>query len=546
MKDGIFDDFNDKEHIFEFTKGNQTYIRDIGTITDYKVKNQGTTTKKDGQDFEQQIDQNELQQTKGNLYIIQVDQNKLSQFLKRVLPTVIKELDESQNLKKYHSYKPLSDIQRKETELVYILTNQQNKSIELERKLEITDIQWNSNGLIIAASYGCLDHLGQCSHTSYINCWNIFKRDFKPDKPTIVIETNTCNMCMQFHPTNPNILAVGSFNGELYLYDISTNSELAHSTIDEYYHRESITAILWLQDESIMTLGCEGKVLIWNPERGSAEFHLQNPLKGCYLVRKKESQTESVGGVCIAQSNEDPFSFIVGSEGGSVLRAQITPINYTMTKQTYLDSRDKGLIWKEETILFMQNLNQKCLPEIKLHVENYCKERKINNIFIQQLVNSKPDIRKMYANPINYAYEAHYGTVFSINFSPFVKSAFITASMDGQIRLYLQNTARCLAVYEYIQTYILSAQFSPTRPCVFAACDSTGQILIFDLMQDTQQQVVTLKNDGQSAACLRFNQRQQDLLACSYQGCEVRIFQLNDELTQPKENELKELQQLLT
>lgn len=37
----------------------------------------------------------------------------------------------------------------------------------------------------------------------------------------------------------------------------------------------------------------------------------------------------------------------------------------------------------------------------------------------------------MYANPINYAYEAHYGTVFSIDFSPFVKSAFITASMDG-------------------------------------------------------------------------------------------------------------------
>jgi len=49
-----------------------------------------------------------------------------------------------------------------------------------------------------------------------------------------------------------------------------------------------------------MTLGCEGKVLIWNPERGNAEFSLQNPLKGCYLVRKKESQTESVGGVCIS------------------------------------------------------------------------------------------------------------------------------------------------------------------------------------------------------------------------------------------------------
>jgi WD40 repeat protein len=60
-----------------------------------------------------------------------------------------------------------------------------------------------------------------------------------------------CNVCLSFHPSQPNILAVGTFNGELYLYDISSNSELAHSTIDDYYHRECITSILWLQDESV-------------------------------------------------------------------------------------------------------------------------------------------------------------------------------------------------------------------------------------------------------------------------------------------------------
>lgn len=52
------------------------------------------------------------------------------------------------------------------------------------------------------------------------------------------------------------------------------------------------------------------------------------------------------------------------------------------------------------------------------------------------MINSKPDIRKMYVNPLSFAFEAHYGSVFSINFSPFLKAAFITASMDGQIRLY--------------------------------------------------------------------------------------------------------------
>jgi hypothetical protein len=37
-----------------------------------------------------------------------------------------------------------------------------------------------------------------------------------------------------------------------------------------------------------MTLGCEGKILIWNPNLNDAP-NLKNPLKGCYLVRKKES-----------------------------------------------------------------------------------------------------------------------------------------------------------------------------------------------------------------------------------------------------------------
>ena len=49
-----------------------------------------------------------------------------------------------------------------------------------------------------------------------------------------------------------------------------------------------------------MTLGCEGKILIWNPNLENDAPNLKNPLKGCYLVRKKESQTESVGGICIS------------------------------------------------------------------------------------------------------------------------------------------------------------------------------------------------------------------------------------------------------
>lgn len=53
-------------------------------------------------------------------------------------------------------------------------------------------------------------------------------------------------MCLQFHPSKSNIIAAGTFNGEIYLYDIAINNELCHSIIDEYYHRECVTSLLWL------------------------------------------------------------------------------------------------------------------------------------------------------------------------------------------------------------------------------------------------------------------------------------------------------------
>jgi len=52
---------------------------------------------------------------------------------------------------------------------------------------------------------------------------------------------------LAFHPSNPSILAGGTFNGEIYLWDIfKTDPLLCVSRIDEYYHREAVTQLLWI------------------------------------------------------------------------------------------------------------------------------------------------------------------------------------------------------------------------------------------------------------------------------------------------------------
>ena len=84
----------------------------------------------------------------------------------------------------------------------------------------------------------------------------------------------------------------------------------------------------------------------------------------------------------------------------------------------------------------MGNMNQKFLPDIKAAVDEYCKRRAISDVTVKQVILAKPDIRRLYINPISFAYEAHYGTVFGISSNPFLPNVFITGSMDGQVRLY--------------------------------------------------------------------------------------------------------------
>jgi len=49
-------------------------------------------------------------------------------------------------------------------------------------------------------------------------------------------------------------------------------------------------------------------------------------VKGFTLLRKKDGNVVSVGGLCFAQSNEDTSTFVIGSEAGSVLRANFANI----------------------------------------------------------------------------------------------------------------------------------------------------------------------------------------------------------------------------
>jgi len=205
----------------------------------------------------------------------------------------------------------------------------------------------------LAVGYGKVDHASWCEHQSIISIWNIFRSDHDPKKPTVTIEVSNCLTSLRFHPTNPLILAGGTMNGEIFLWDVNesnNNPVLQKSEPDEYFHRESINAVEWLAidndqgatntyDKYLISISSDGKVLIWeNPLRS-----LKHPIKGHMLVQSNPETRRTIGdleayqylgGTAIsyikgAYDFNTESAFIIGTAGGQVQRVLIKNPSHT-------------------------------------------------------------------------------------------------------------------------------------------------------------------------------------------------------------------------
>lgn len=65
------------------------------------------------------------------------------------------------------------------------------------------------------------------------------------------------------------------------------------SAIDEYFHREAITKLIWVRNEnlnlqvttSLISASTDGKILVWR-----YEDKLKYPIKGYLLAKKKGTE----------------------------------------------------------------------------------------------------------------------------------------------------------------------------------------------------------------------------------------------------------------
>ena len=69
-------------------------------------------------------------------------------------------------------------------------------------------------------------------------------------------------------------------------------------------------------------------------------------------------------------------------------------------------------------------------------MENYCKDKGIKEVEAPNIFDSKPDLKHIFSIPFNPNYERHYGPVQAVSFSPFHSRIFLSASVDGSIKMF--------------------------------------------------------------------------------------------------------------
>lgn len=124
------------------------------------------------------------------------------------------------------------------------------------------------------------------------------------------------------------------------------------SQIDEYFHREAITKLVWVRQESLTTMAVrvsliststDGKILVWR-----YADQLRYPIKGHLLNTKKGAESAITGGTSLDKVNQmEDNTYLVGTEGGSIFKCNISQPSDQDISQIFAKS---SLRWKQDAI----------------------------------------------------------------------------------------------------------------------------------------------------------------------------------------------------
>ncbi|KAM4720205.1 cytoplasmic dynein 2 intermediate chain 2 [Anableps anableps] len=422
----------------------------------------------------------------------------LMDFLKRVEDLLIKELVKNS---RSHAFDGFQANWEERSQHVSRLHSLQHPSAQ-ERGLQVTGVSWSCTGSVVACAYGRTDDGDWSNEKSCVCLWNLDRRSLRPKQPDLVLDVPAAVTSVCCHPERPALIAGGLFNGEVVVWDTSRTQDLvlAQTGMSADSHREPVYQVLWVPlqkkgEFGVLSSSPGGGVLLWtvDPDQGrmvlnAAYAFVRQQVPHSSSLRVRSSST--VGVTALALSPWDSDTFLVGSEGGLLLRcsfsaqtpAAVTPAGRSVTPRA----------------------------------------------------------------PAVFSFRPSSGPVHSVHCSPFHRNLFVSAGTDGLVRVHSLLQADPLLSVRVSDSYVFQVQWSPSRPLVFAAATGRGEVQIFDLARKSHRAASAVLDGApdRTATCLAFNGPNPRLLALGAADGTVGVWQLSSDLTEQSPTESLQLEQI--
>jgi len=223
----------------------------------------------------------------------------------------------------------------------------------------VTCISWNhANPDIIAVSYGY--NLKQRTGGSEVKsgivcCWNI--KNLEHPERTFVLPSSNGATCCDWSHSNPNLLAVGLFNGNIVIYNVARQEDqiILEAADSPLKHLGPVWSIKWAErergtderDEVLLSTSHDGRVVQWTIRKGFEALVLMKVKRTDTRTKKAEKnlskesrKTESARISQFAPTTAFDFhpadgnTYLVGTEEGAIHRCSCSYNEQTL--DTYL------------------------------------------------------------------------------------------------------------------------------------------------------------------------------------------------------------------
>uniref|UniRef100_A0A5K4FAD5 WD_REPEATS_REGION domain-containing protein n=1 Tax=Schistosoma mansoni TaxID=6183 RepID=A0A5K4FAD5_SCHMA len=409
---------------------------------------------------------------------ILTDRDKLTEetrilcFLKRTEPIITKEIQKNIHSKVFRRSQSRRLFYRNNAAVKNTLILNEAK----ESKLSVTGLSWNSNGTLLAISYGSLCHTDWCTHNGIAALWNVSNEISVLNTPKQKYVTDTCLMCIKFHPIVPSLLAGGTFTGDLVVWNRANENDHLLASIGSMHsgHKDCINQISWISDSlesdlqnltsdkisrytttyQLLSSGSDGRIICWRIDlRHSGKvncvkiFQIRhkdqsplaisnhfNSLKKCSLLRSDLSETinsdRAVNITCISLAKNDSEKFVVGTETGGLLICQLNSVNWN---ETYEESLEEHL-----------------------------------------------------QSPVKFSLARQDGPIYSVDWSKFYPNLILSCGFNHCIQLYNVLQKSPLLSIDPNNASVRVVEFSSYLPNIFICINEYNHILIYDLTGDEE------------------------------------------------------------